>query len=85
MSRTKGPRKHRPTHTWTVVQRSLFCALGGHDVPAGQWVRFRIGSVMRMASCEACLNTSGIERPQRKVTMNHAVNDVRARQAGSDE
>lgn len=80
----KSPRKYRPTHIWTVVLRSLFCALGNHDVPVGQWVRYRIGDYARRASCERCLAAVGIERPQRKVTLNAGF-DPRARQAGNDE
>lgn len=76
--------KFRPaTHSWVVVTKGLYCALGGHDVPAGGWVRFRRGDPFRRASCETCLKARGIERPIRKVTMNFD-EDVRAKRAGDD-
>lgn len=85
MTRRKKPRSTLAAHVWVQVRARLFCALGGHDVPAGGWVRFRRGDYRRMASCEPCLAKAGVYRPARSFTMVDDGPDAKARQSGGDE
>lgn len=82
---TRRRRAYRDPHVWVIVQVGLHCALGDHQVDRGEWVRFRRGDVFRRASCEACLRTSGITRPNRSFTMIGDPVDEKARQVGGDE
>lgn len=88
MPRRRERRAYDP-HFWTQVQRSLFCARGSHDVPAGKWMRYRKDDYRRLGSCEDCLGAVGITRPvrpERPFTFKkHAPADVRARQVGGDD
>lgn len=86
MARRKGPRRYRPTHYWTMVERFMHCALGDHTCLPGTQVRIRREDPVRRASCAACLKRLyGVDVPTpqaRPVTINHATTDVRARQVG---
>jgi hypothetical protein len=87
MAARKARRPFTP-YVWTQVRRSLFCALGGHDVPAGEWVRYRRDDHRGLANCERCLQAHGITRPPipvRPFTMTADGEDVRARQTGDPE
>lgn len=86
MTAKRSRRRQRPTHSWWQVRSGVRCALGAHLVAAGEWVRTRIGDYYRLASCEACLKASGIERPHRPFTFAADVaEDVKTRQTGGDE
>ena len=85
MTRRSHIRKFRATHYWVAVLSRLWCWKGGHDTGRGKWMRYLKDDPFKRGSCEDCLRLEGVERPQRKVTMNNAVEDVRARQAGNDE
>lgn len=51
-------------HRWAVVRVGLYCALGGHRVGPGTFVRYLRADPTGRASCEACLKAYGVERPQ---------------------
>ena len=71
-------------HFWVCVRVALYCALGGHQVAAGQWVRYRRGDYRKLASCEACLKPAGIVRPARKFTSVGDKPDYRAARSGDE-
>ena len=83
--RTPFPR--RDPHYWMQVTGRMFCALGGHDVLAGVWMRVRRSDHRGLASCETCLfGHYGVTRPTRPFTSSAADDavDVRAKRAGED-
>lgn len=79
-------------YRWMQVHTHVWCALGGHGVLAGGWVRYLRNDYRGMASCEDCLKQRGVTRPQpaprapRAFTfVDDRAEDVRARQSGDDE
>lgn len=56
-------RKSSDPHYWTRVRVRMYCALGGHDLEVGTWVRLRRDDHQRMARCEECLAMREVYRP----------------------
>ena len=87
MARRRRPSPPRDPHYWVQVRSRLWCALGGHDVGAGRWLRYRRDDHRGLGSCEDCLRPVGVYRMPRPFTSSlpDTAPDVRARQTGDDD
>lgn len=84
MARRARPRI--PTHAWFLVRVFRRCALGGHEVGPGTWMRKRLGDYRQLESCEDCLKRIGIHRPSKSFTFSKdAPSDDKARQTGEKD
>ena len=67
---------------WVQVRIGLYCALGGHQVQGGEWVRVMRGVQHNATSCEACLLKVGIQKPARPFVFRGEGSDIKHRQVG---